>query len=61
VTWAIVSNTFTVDWPPGSGRQAEFPEVDRAEFFDVPVAKRKVRAAQAAFIEELQQSVTRRA
>jgi predicted NUDIX family NTP pyrophosphohydrolase len=51
----IVSNTFTMEWPPGSGRQAEFPEIDRAEFFDVPLAKRKVKAAQDALIDELEQ------
>jgi predicted NUDIX family NTP pyrophosphohydrolase len=50
----IVSNTFKMEWPPGSGRQAEFPEVDRAEFFDVETAKRKVKLAQDALIEELQ-------
>ena len=35
----------------------EFPEIDRAEFFDVPVAKRKAKAAQAALIEELERAV----
>ena len=49
----IVGNTFTMEWPPGSGKQAEFPEIDRAEFFDVPAAKRKVKAAQDALIDEL--------
>jgi predicted NUDIX family NTP pyrophosphohydrolase len=32
---AIKSNTFTMEWPPHSGRQQEFPEIDRAEFFDL--------------------------
>ncbi|HTK75217.1 MAG TPA: hypothetical protein VL371_08165, partial [Gemmataceae bacterium] len=50
----IFSNTFTIEWPPRSGRQVEFPEMDRAEFFDVPTAKRKVKAAQAGFIVELE-------
>ncbi|HEY1375744.1 MAG TPA: NUDIX domain-containing protein [Gemmataceae bacterium] len=57
----IVSNTFTMEWPPKSGRRAEFPEIDRAEFFDVPVAKRKVKAAQGALIDELERVVARRA
>jgi predicted NUDIX family NTP pyrophosphohydrolase len=51
---AIVSNTFTIEWPPNSGRQMDFPEIDRADFFDVAAAKRKVKAAQAALIEELE-------
>ena len=56
----IVSNTFVMEWPPKSGRQAEFPEIDRAEFFDVPEAKRKVKAAQDALIDELERVVAGR-
>jgi len=55
----IVSNHFVLEWPPGSGRRTEFPEVDRAEFFDVAVAKRKVKPAQAALIEELEEIIKR--
>ena len=40
--------------PPKSGRQMEFPEIDRAEFFDLDTAKRKVKTGQEALIEELQ-------
>jgi predicted NUDIX family NTP pyrophosphohydrolase len=54
---SIVSKTFTMEWPPKSGRQMAFPEIDRAEFFDVEVAKRKIKAAQAAMIEELERIV----
>ena len=54
----IVSNTFTMEWPPKSGQQTEFPEIDRAEFFDVPEAGRKIKAAQFAMIEELARLVT---
>ncbi len=50
---AVKSNTFTIQWPPRSGRQVEFPEVDRAEFFDIESAKRKINRAQAALIDEL--------
>ena len=50
----IVSNTFTMEWPPKSGRQAEFPEIDRADFFSVDEAKSKVNVAQVQFIEELE-------
>ena len=50
---AIHSNTFTMEWPPRSGRTAEFPEVDRAGWFDPPAARRKLVAAQAAFVDRL--------
>ena len=51
---AIVSNTFTMEWPPKSGRPMEFPEIDRADFFNIGEAKRKIKAAQGALIEELE-------
>jgi predicted NUDIX family NTP pyrophosphohydrolase len=51
---AAVSNTFTTEWPPKSGQQMEFPEIDRADFFDVAAAKRKIKAGQEALIEELE-------
>ncbi len=47
------SNTFSMEWPPRSGRQQEFPEVDRAQWFDPETAKRKVLRAQAAFVDRL--------
>jgi predicted NUDIX family NTP pyrophosphohydrolase len=50
---AIRSNTFTMEWPPRSGRQAEFPEVDRAAFFDLETAGRKINPAQAALLDQL--------
>lgn len=50
---ALVSNTFVMEWPPRSGRTVEFPEVDRAEFFDLLAAKRKINPAQSALIDEL--------
>jgi predicted NUDIX family NTP pyrophosphohydrolase len=49
----IRSNTFTIEWPPKSGRQVEFPEVDRAEWFDAETAKTKLIRAQAACVDEL--------
>lgn len=55
---SIVSNTFLMEWPPKSGRQVEFPEIDRAEFFDTAAAKRKINTAQMAFVEELERRVT---
>src|SRR5579871_3691485 len=56
---AIVSNTFSMEWPPRSGRQMEFPEIDRADFFDPVTAKRKIKFAQAALIEELERILSR--
>ena len=53
----VISNTFKMEWPPKSGRQMEFPEMDRADFFDVAAASRKIKNAQAALIEELQRIV----
>ena len=47
------SNTFTMQWPPKSGKQQEFPEIDRAEFFDLARAKKKLKAGQEALIAEL--------
>lgn len=54
----IVSNTFAMEWPPRSGRWVEFPEIDRADFFDVAAAKGKVKASQVPLIEELEGAVS---
>jgi predicted NUDIX family NTP pyrophosphohydrolase len=51
---AIKSNTFTMEWPPKSGRQFEFPEVDRAEFFDLATARKRINPAQVAFVIEVE-------
>lgn len=50
---AIVSNTFVIEWPPHSGRQATFPEIDRAEFFTLEQARSKIKPAQTPLLEEL--------
>ena len=49
----IVSNTFTMEWPPRSGRMAEFPEVDRAGWFSIEEAAAKMNPAQTALLERL--------
>jgi predicted NUDIX family NTP pyrophosphohydrolase len=49
----IKSNTFTIEWPPHSGRQAEFPEIDRAEWFPIDTAIQKITKGQTGFIKEL--------
>ncbi len=57
----IKSNSFTIEWPPRSGKQQVFPEVDRAAFFPVDEAKRKINPAQVELISRLQEFVMERA
>lgn len=47
------SNTFTMRWPPRTGEVVEFPEVDRAEWFDLGEVARRINAAQAALLDRL--------
>ena len=49
----IRSNTFTMEWPPKSGRRAEFPEVDRAEWFAPDEARRRLNPGQVPFVDRL--------
>jgi predicted NUDIX family NTP pyrophosphohydrolase len=51
----IVSNHFTIEWPPRSGRIASFPEIDRAAWFDADTARRKLVSAQVPFVDRLVQ------
>jgi len=51
------SNKFTMEWPPHSGRQHEFPEVDRAGWFSIAEAKQRMIPAQTSFLDELQQTL----
>jgi len=50
---AVRSNSFTMEWPPRSGRQQEFPEIDRAEWFALDQARAKLVAAQVELIDRL--------
>lgn len=50
---ALISATFSVEWPPHSGAEREFPEVDRAGWFAPESAREKIILAQAAFIDRL--------
>jgi predicted NUDIX family NTP pyrophosphohydrolase len=52
---AIESNVFSMEWPPKSGKMAEFPEIDRAEWFSLDEARRRINPGQLPFIEELQE------
>jgi len=53
-TRAVTSNTFTMEWPPRSGRQITFPEIDRAEFFPLAEARRRINPGQMPLIDELE-------
>jgi predicted NUDIX family NTP pyrophosphohydrolase len=50
---SVKSNTFSLEWPPRSGRIQEFPEVDRGGWFTVASARTKLVTGQIAFIERL--------
>jgi predicted NUDIX family NTP pyrophosphohydrolase len=47
------SNTFSMEWPPRSGAQQEFPEVDRAGWFELEEAREKILPAQSKFLDRL--------
>ena len=55
----VRSNTFVMEWPPRSGREAEFPEIDRAEWFGLDAAREKLNPAQAAFVDRLEPLLAR--
>ncbi len=48
----IFSNLFEIEWPPKSGKKQSFPEIDRAEWFDVDEARLKINAGQVGLIED---------
>lgn len=50
---AIESNLFELEWPPRSGKRVSFPEIDRAGFFTLEEARRKLHPAQAPFLDAL--------
>jgi predicted NUDIX family NTP pyrophosphohydrolase len=56
----IKSNTFLLEWPPRSGRQQEFPEVDRAEWFSLSLAREKILKGQAGFLDQLEQLLSKK-
>lgn len=49
----VRSNTFLIEWPPKSGRQASFPEIDKAQFFGAVEAREKILPAELPFVERL--------
>lgn len=50
----VVSNHFTMEWPPKSGRYQEFPEIDRIEWFPLPLARQKINPGQLPLLAELE-------
>ncbi|MFD0986207.1 NUDIX domain-containing protein [Methyloligella solikamskensis] len=50
---ALLSNDFEMEWPPRSGKQQSFPEIDRAEWFSLDEARVRINAAQADFLDRL--------
>jgi predicted NUDIX family NTP pyrophosphohydrolase len=50
---AIKSNAFSLEWPPRSGRTREFPEIDRAAWFPIEVARRKILKSQLPLLDQL--------
>ncbi len=55
---ALRSTFFTMEWPPHSGREQEFPEADRAEWLSLEEAKERIQAGQRGFIEEFERLVS---
>lgn len=51
----VRSTTFDMEWPPRSGKRHAFPEVDRAEWFELATARRKIVPAQAKFLDRLEE------
>ncbi len=56
---AIVSNSFNMEWPPRSGRRQTFPEVDRAAWFDLEEARRRILASQLPILDRLTEALAR--
>lgn len=57
---SIKSNMFVLEWPPRSGKKREFPEIDRAAFFEIGEAQRRINVAQTAFLSTLIQALAER-
>jgi len=52
---ALRSNSFSMEWPKGSGRMQEFPEIDRAEWFALDAAREKLLKGQLVLLERLEE------
>ena len=49
----VISNTFPLEWPKNSGKIQEYPEVDKAGWFDIELARQKIRKGQIGFLDKL--------
>lgn len=54
---ACQSNLFEMEWPPKSGRRVEFPEIDRAEWFDLATARTKIKESQTPLLDRLEEQL----
>ena len=55
----LQSNTFEMEWPPGTGRLQSFPEIDRASWFGIAEARLKILKGQAVFLDQLLETLGR--
>jgi predicted NUDIX family NTP pyrophosphohydrolase len=55
---SLRSNLFEIEWPPKSGRQQQFPEIDRAEFFPMAEARNKMRISELPFLDRLAEELS---
>jgi len=55
--FVAMSNSFSMEWPPGSGQMKTFPEVDRVEFFPMAEARARIKPTQAPLLDELERQV----
>ena len=53
----LQSNTFQIEWPPRSGKFHTFPDIDRAEFFPLDLARKKIKSTQLPFLDRLESSL----
>ena len=58
---AIKSNTFSMEWPPRSGKRQDFPEADRAAWFGIEEAKQKINQGQVGLLVELEHMTAEKA
>jgi predicted NUDIX family NTP pyrophosphohydrolase len=54
---SVRSNTFSMEWPPHSGKRQEFPEVDRGAWFTIATAREKILPSQRGFLDQLQEHI----
>jgi len=53
----VKSNTFSMEWPPRSGKLQEFPEIDKADWFEMNLARRKILKGQLALLDQVEEIV----